>query len=291
MNYRYEDIRNFYFENEKGKRIDCQRIDGSLFFYNVTGLGYEEEIEYVQIGNNFVPNRKKIKQNQISGDLDFYDMTYDEYCNFVNFILTAKELKLIYVPKKTIRTEYYRDIDLFKIDKTEEDEYNILTCPILISCKSLWYKKNETIYTIEPQTNEIRWDFDWNSRFADYDTRSLTYINEGHVEAPILVEISGHVVNPCIELYVEGQLYQTVTFTTEIDEYEKLLYGTKENEFYIEKQNTDGTKESLFNLDVIDFENDNVIRLPKNKSCELKITADNEVLNAQVTILTYYKAV
>ena len=98
-------------------------------------------------------------------------------------------------------------------------------------------------------------------------------------------------MNPKLELYVEGQLYQTVTFTVEINEYEKLLYGTKENDFYINRQKTDGTLESLFSLDVIDFENDNVIRFPKHKSCELKITADNEILNAQVTILAYYKAV
>lgn len=106
-----------------------------------------------------------------------------------------------------------------------------------------------------------------------------------------MVEISGHVVNPKIELYVEGELYQTVSFNTDIAEYEKLLYGTKENDFYISKQKTDGTIESLFNLDIIDFKNDNVIRLPKNKSCEIRLTADNEILNAKVTILEFYKAV
>ena len=47
----------------------------------------------------------------------------------------------------------------------------------------------------------------------------------------------------------------------------------------------------LFDLDHIDFENDNVIRIPVNRSCELRLTADNEVLNAQVTVLPQYKAV
>lgn len=156
---------------------------------------------------------------------------------------------------------------------------------------SLWYEENKTVYSIEPQTDEIRWDFLWDSKFADYDTRSLQYVNKGHVEAPITVSIDGHIINPVISLYVEGQLVQEVTFTVEIEEYEKLLYGTKENDFYIKRQKTDGTTESLFSLDVINFENDNVIRLPKNKSCEIKITADNEILNAEVTILPQYKAV
>lgn len=292
VNYDYKDIRNFYFENEKGKRIDCQKVNGGLFLYNVAGLGYEENIEYEQIGNTFIQNNKKIVQNVITGELEFYDMTYNEYCDFVDFVLTATSLKLIYVPKTSDRSEYYRDIDVCKIEKAEEDEYNVLTCPIVMNCKSLWYKQTTAIYTIEATSeDEIRWDFKWDSKFIDYDTRSLQYINNGHVEAPVLIEISGHVINPKIELYIEGELYQTVTFTTEIAKYEKLLYGTKENEFYINKQNTDGTLESLFSLDVIDFENDNVIRLPTNKSCELRLSADNEIQNAQVTILACYKAV
>ncbi len=289
--YKKEDIRNFYFENEKGQRIDCQKVDGNLFLFNVAGLGYEQEIEYSQIGNNFVKNKERTVQNVITGDLEFYNMTYDEYETFINFILQSNELRLIYIPKKSIRKEYYRDIDIVKIDKTEEDDYNVLTCPITINCKSLWYEETTAIYTIEPQNNEIRWDLEWDSRFADYDTRSLQHINRGHVEAPILVEISGHVLNPKLELYVEGELYQIVKIKADIKEFEKLLYGTKENEFYINKQNTDGTITSLFSLDHIDFSNDNVIRLPVGKSCELRITADNEVLNAQVKILTYYKAV
>lgn len=291
VDYDCKDIRNFYFEDETGKRIDCQKVNGNLFLYNVSGLGYKENIEYERIGNTFVQSNKELMQNTITGDLEFYDMSYEEYCNFVDFILAATSLRLIYVPKTNNRVEFYRDIDVCEIDKTEEDEYNILACPITMKCKSLWYKENTTVYTIEPVDNEIRWDFIWDSRFTDYNTRSLNYINLGHTEAPVLIEIDGHITNPKIELYVEGELYQTVTFNIEIQEFEKLLYGTKENDFYINKQKTNGTIESLFDLDVIDFNNDNVIRLPKNKSCELRITADDEVLNAKVTILAYYKAV
>lgn len=286
-----KDIRNFYFENEIGQRIDCQKVDGNLFLYNVTGLGFEKEVEYVQIGNTFVQNKESIKQNIIEGELEFYDMTYDEYTDFIDFVLSSKSLKLIYVPKTSQRKEFYRDIDIVKIDKNEEDDYNVLISPITIYCKSLWYKQDITIYTIKPQNNEIRWDFRWDSRFIDYDTRSLSYINKGHVEAPVLIEMCGHLVNPKIELYIEGELYQTVSFNIDIAEFEKLLYCTKENESYMRKQNIDGTIEDLYDLDIIRFENDNVIRLPLNKSCELKLTADNEVLNAQVTILAYYKAV
>lgn len=155
----------------------------------------------------------------------------------------------------------------------------------------MWYEENTTTYTVEQLENEIRWDFEWDSRFSDYASRNLQYINQGHIEAPVYIEIDGNVVNPKIELYVDGELYQTVAVTTTIAQYEKLIYDTKENQFTIAKQNTDGTLQSLFSLDYINFENDNVIRIPKNKSCEIRLTADNEVLNAQLTIYPRYKAV
>lgn len=261
MSYKYEDIRNFYFENELGERIDCQDIDGNLFLYEVTGLGYEEEIDYIQVGNSFVENSRKIKQNQIDGELEFYNMTYDEYSNFVNFILNAKELKLIYVPKTTNRTEYYRDIDLFKIEKLEEDDYNVLPCPISMNAKSLWYEKQETTRDMSKQNREMRWNFRWDSKFTDYGNRRVVFENKGHTEAPFLLEITGYVINPAISIYVDDEETSNLKLDITLEEYEKLLYCTKDNDLYIMKQKTDGTKENLFNE--LDINNNNFFKIPK----------------------------
>lgn len=290
--YDYKDIRNFYFENEKGQTIDCQKIDGGLFLYNVTGLGYEKDIEYEQLGNTFIPNKEKLRQNQINGELEFYNMTYEEYQKFIDFLNFSLELKLIYVPKTSKRTKYYRDVDICKIDKAEEDDFNILTCPITMNCKSLWYQEKTIIHELNPsEDNVMRWDFKWNSKFADYDSSSLPLMNEGHVQAPIVIELFGRIVNPRFELWVEGVKYQTVPINVTIEEFEKLLYGTKEDDFYIRKQKADGTFEDLFKNEVISIENDNVIRIPKKKSCELKIIADTEVQKAKITMFVYYIAV
>lgn len=283
-------VRGFRLLNEKGQSYSLMDIQNNCLLTEPNGLGYSYSTEYEQLGNTFIANLRKTEQGQISGIVNF--LNYDNYRDFVNFIEYSEKLKFVYkIPFKEGNKEFLKDVQIQSLTKTQKQTNGIISENIVFDCLSLWYEQNIVIYTIEPQTNEIRWDFKWDSKFADYDTRNLQYINEGHIEAPILVEISGNVVNPKIELYVEGQLYQTVSFTVDIEEYEKLLYGTKENEFYIQKQNTDGTLESLFNLDVINFDNDNVIRLPKGKSCELRIKADNEVLNAQVTILAYYKAI
>lgn len=284
-------VREFKLINEKGQEFSLMDIYNHCLLTDPAGLGYAYTTEYQQLGETFISNLRKIQQGQISGTLNF--MNYDNYTSFVNFVEGSESLRLGYkIPYSDGSTrEYFKDIEIQSSEKTQLQTNGILSEPVVFNCLSLWYEENTIIYTIEPQTNEIRWDFEWDSRFTDYDTRTLQYINQGHVEAPIHVEIDGQVVNPKIELYVEGELYQTVEVSTSIAQYEKLLYDSREDQFFTGKQNTDGTKTTLFGLDYIDFENDNVIRLPKNRSCEIRLTADNEVLNAKLTIYPRYKAV
>lgn len=284
-------VREFRLINEKGQEFSFMNIHDNTLFTDPSGLGYAYTTEYQQLGDTFISNLRQMQQGKINGTLNF--LNYDNYTSFVNFIEGSENLRFGYkIPYTDGSTrEYFKDVQIQSLSKTQIQTNGILSETVIFDCLSLWYEENTVIYTIEPQTNEIRWDFKWDSRFTDYDTRNLQYINQGHVEAPIYIEIDGQVVNPKIELYVEGELYQTVNINTTIAQYEKLLYDTRENQFYIGKQNTDGTTSSLYSLDYIDFENDNVIRLPKNKSCEIKLTADNEVLNAKITIYPRYKAV
>ena len=282
-------VRKFLLENEKGQQYRLDSLNEGCFLVSPSNLGYSYESDFVRLGYSFIENNRQIQQKNPAGTA--YFKSYDKVKEFIDFVENSTSLKWVYiVPFEEEEKSYYRDVTIVKLDKTEKSG-KWLACPVEFAGLSLWYEENTIIYTITPQSNEIRWDFEWDSRFTDYDTRNLQYINQGHTEAPILVEMDGHLVNPKIELYVEGELYQSVEITVEIAEYEKLLYGTRENDFYINRQKTDGTLESLFDLDYIDPANDNVIRLPKNKSCELRLTADNEVLNAQVTILPQYKAV
>lgn len=282
-------VRKFLLENEKGQQFDMNNYKESCMLTAPTGLGYSNKSDFGQIGNTFIEILRKTERKDIGGIVNF--KSYDKCKEFINFIEQSNKLKFIYmIPFENGYKTYYRDVSIADFQKTEI-QARVLSCPIIFNALSLWYEENVINYDIQPLENEIRWDFKWDSRFSDYNTRTLSYINEGHVEAPILVEMNGPLVNPQIDLYVEGQLYQTVTMTTQITQYEKLLYGTKENDFYINKQEADGSLTSLFNLDVININNDNVIRLPKNRSCEIVLSSETPVENAQITILVYYKAI
>lgn len=283
-------VREFKLVNEKGQEYSLMDIYNHCLLTDPSGLGYSYSTEYEQLGNTFVTNLRKFEQGQISGTANF--LSYDNYKNLVDFIEASESLRFSYkIPFQNGQKEYFKDVQIQSITKTQKQINGIISETITFDCLSLWYEENTITYTVEQLENEIRWDFEWDSRFSDYASRTLQYINKGHIEAPVYIEIDGNVVNPVIELYVDGELYQTVEVKTTIAQYEKLIYDTRENQFTIAKQNTDGTLQSLFSLDYINFENDNVIRIPKNKSCEIRLTADNEVLNAQLTIYPRYKAV
>lgn len=283
-------VREFKLVNEKGQEYSLMDIKNYCLLTEPNGLGYGYTTEYEQLGNTFISNLRRIEQGQITGTVNF--LNYDNYKKMIDFIEQSESLKFSYkIPLKSGEKEYFKDVQIQNITKTEIQPTAIISETATFDCLSLWYEEKSTIFTIEPREDELRWDFKWDSRFAGYDARKLTFVNQGHVEAPVLVEIDGSLANPQIDLYIEGQLYQSVKFTTNIEAYEKFLYGTKEKDFYINKQNTDGTLTSLKSLDVIDFNNDNVIRIPKNKSCEIVLSADSGVTNAKVTILVYYKAI
>ena len=70
----------------------------------------------------------------------------------------------------------------------------------------------------------------------------------------------------------------------------KFLYSSKTGEIYIQKQNTDGTKENLWKKIYIDISKQNIFKLPIGAS-EIQLTADDDVSNARLVIFPQYKAV
>ena len=281
-------IRRFLLENEKGQQFRLDDLNEGCFLVSPTNFGYSYNIDFVQLGFDFIENNRKIKQNNPKGTL--YFKSYDKVTEFANFIESSAKLKWLYIiPYETIEKTYYRDVTIIKLDKTEKTG-KWLACPVEFAGKSLWYEQNETIFKIETYEDEMRYPYTWNSRYIDYNTRSIQFNNKGHIEAPFQVEIDGFVQNPTISILVDDEEYASIKVPITINEYEKLLYSSKTGEIYIQKQNTDGTKENLWKKSYIDIRKQNIFKLPIGVS-EIRLTADDDVLNAKLTIFPQYKAV
>lgn len=282
-------VRKFKLVNEKGQEFSLMDIEKYCLLTEPSGLGYSYSTEYEQLENNFLINLRRLEQGLITGSANFSH--YDNFMSFVNFIESAKKLKFVYsVPYQSESKVYYRDINIKSLGKSEKQTNGIISEAVEFDCLSLWYEQNETIFKIETYEDEMRYPYTWNSRYIDYNTRSIQFNNKGHIEAPFQVEIDGFVQNPTISILVDDEEYASIKVPITINEYEKLLYSSKTGEIYIQKQNTDGTKENLWKKSYIDIRKQNIFKLPIGVS-EIRLTADDDVLNAKLIIFPQYKAV
>ncbi len=111
-------VREFYMENEIGQRFSMMDIENSCFLSSPSGLGYSYDIQYAQIGDDFIQNIRKLAQGKISGELIF--KKYDNHKKFIDFVESTEILKFVYkVPFENGFTEYFKDIDISSVDKSE----------------------------------------------------------------------------------------------------------------------------------------------------------------------------
>ena len=228
-------VRRFLIENEKGQQFRLDNLKEGCFLISPSELGYSYNVDFVQLEHDFIENNRKIEQKKPSGTL--YFKSYDKIKEFCDFVESSQKLKWIYIiPFENEEKIYYRDVSIIKLDKTEKTG-RWLACPAQFAGLSLWYEQNETIFKIETYEDEMRYNYRWNSRYIDYNTRSIQFNNKGHVEAPFQVEIDGFVQNPTISVFVDNEEYASIKIPITINEFEKFLYSSKAGEIYIQKQN------------------------------------------------------
>ena len=255
------------------------------------GLGYSYSTSYTKVGEVFINNIKEQEQVQITGICNF--LYYENYTNLVNFIESSESLRLSYkIPLKDgSQIEYFKNIEIQSLGKTEKEENGILSCPISFDMTSLWYEQKEYTYDMSAGDNEVRWNFRWGSRFANYNSRKLEFNNTGHTLAPIYLEIDGAVTNPeIIVTNSNGTTLFNLLINITIAQYEKFIYSSVDGDIKILKQNVDGTYENLFKQAYIDIENNNIFKLPLGTS-NITIQADNEIVSAKLNIYPYYKSI
>lgn len=158
----------------------------------------------------------------------------------------------------------------------------------MFNCKSLWYEAKEVVYTIDSVTNELRWDFSWNTIFTAYDNRNIIFDNKGHEEAPFKLELNGDVVDPVITILEDEVEVKKLDLTgLTIAEGETFIYNTKDTEQEIIKTNG-STKTNLFS-----FLNPNFINFFKLRkgASTIRLEAESEITSGKLTIYVQYKAV
>ena len=283
-------VREFKLVNDKKQEFSLMDIHKFALLTNPSGLGVNFNIDYEKIGNTFVSTSKKIAQNSINAIINF--INYDNYKKFIDYIMSSEKLRLVYkVPYEKGAEEFFRDIEIELIGKSEMALNGVISEQITIRTLSLWYKENQTTFFVKVGENDFVWDFKWNPKFVDFESHSFAYMNDGHVDASVKLILNSEAVNPILQVATKDEILQSIKFNTSISNEEQFIYCSKENEFTIEKIDADGNVENLFNLNVIDFENDNVLKIPRNEEVFLKLKSDIDIKRAELIVYTYYLAV
>lgn len=283
-------MRKFYLENEYAQRYALHQ-PGKVFFGNISGLGASSDARYIPVGDAFLRDYMKVAQQPVVGTLYFLrgQNQYASLREFVDFVYSAKSLKLIYVPGTGEDIEYARDIDTTAIAKGEIDADKVLRAPVEFKCKTLYYNARQTTFVVETSEGERIYNYQYPTRYNDYAHRTMAFNNTGHVEAPIEAEIYGFSQSPRIEILQNGVVVKRVEFPVQVNAGEKLLYSSKDGDLYAYIEDGNGNQTNVSGS--LNLDNDNFFKLPIGQ-CEIRVSSSFGVIN-KVIIRTYkmYKVV
>lgn len=272
-------MRKFYIENEINERFSLW--GNRVYMVNPAGLGIKHDADYIRIGNSFLRNKTQVSQSAVSGKIEFIDPGANKrFREFYAFCAAASSLHLVYDPGDG--TEYIRDIDISEIQKTERTG---ATLPIQVNfkCKSLYYLKNNNRFVFETSSNEKRYDFRYDYKYADYGTYDAIINNNGHAPAPFECIINGYCVNPEIRIIQNGITLHEVVFPVTVEDGEYIRYSSRDGKL----EATFVSADSEINLmHLLDITKDNFFKLPVGTST---IIFDSESESENVISATIYK--
>lgn len=277
-------MRKFYIEANNGLRYNLQ--NEKCFLNSPTGLGFSKNTTYATVGNYFIIDNIQNAQKNITGQLVFMGDYYTNFKEFVDFSKAYKEYKLVYDANGT---EYYIDIDIVSLSKSDSQRKGCLICDLSFLSKSLFYKKTENKYHLTPSNIGSRWDVDFNFMFTDEIPGQVLVDNSGHVPSSFEFEILGPVENPSLEVYEEGILVNDILFTVTIENGESLIFGNKDNNLYVYIKNL-STGDLTNAFETLDINNENFFKLRVGSSL-LSFSGESPIPELSLTTYEEYEAV
>lgn len=288
-------MRKFYIENQIGER---KSLNGDIFLQNPAGLGVSVDPNFASVGRGFFVNvtDEKEPQGAVLGDLVFRKSAYKTYQEFINWILAAEKLFIIYCPEGN--TEYWREIDLTYITKTELGVGRWLTTPISFSCLTPWYLPRPLIFRMEKASESaMRFPFRLTEtlRYPGGGTGNFTaeIQTAGHNPAAVCFEFTGAVEMPKLEVKdaESGEVYGSCKIETSTVSGESLIISTEYLHSKVEKITALGAEDLLEHIDISNYP---YFKIPRGKLCHLKFSSVSEApINgtAKAKIYDYYKTV
>lgn len=280
-------MRKYYLENESGERFGFLDIDNGIYANNHDGHGFSYNASYTKVGDMFVANSREDSQGSMSFDIQFTGRNqlknYAQFCDFVN---SASELYLIYIPYD--EKEFKRDVDIASVDDGGMKN-GIYTAKLKLACKSLFYATSSSDYVVTAEASGMTFDFTWSTWFNDYSNILCEIDNDGHVDAALQIEFAGYVQNPKMQVFQDGVIIHEVMIPVPVMSGERMKYSTLDDDLYILIEKKDGSTQNLIGF--LSMENENFFKLPKGQSSIMFTCEGGSLDEVHVKLYKYYKAV
>lgn len=286
-------MRQFYIQNQYGQKIELQ--GGSIFLWEPDGLGFEDDVEYMEADGFFIETRREPSQTEKTGTLVFRPTeAYKTYRDFANWIFAAQTLTLAYNPDSEW---YFLDVDIKSVDKTELTIGGVLEVPITFTPLSPWYTQYDLNLTIEGEgaDNIKKYTYIYPYRYSNSARAGiLDFSVASQMPCDFMVFIPGVIQNPILtatRLDTNAQIGEIDLSTVSAEEGETILFtnvpkkaGAK---LLTAAGEVDLTAQIGIKAGVPTF-----FRLPPNVPLEFALTATSLVgVQAQLRIYRYLRTV
>jgi len=282
--------RRFYLENEQKQRFNLQDLKYGALLCSPAGLGLAMSRSYELTGNVARVVNEVYPLRSFTGVVVF-DATraYDGYRALIDFISASDVIRLVYAPRyESANREFLADAEVESVSKTEIDGGR-MECDITITLKSAWYRREGLRLVAEKPGTELRYPRMYEYTYSDFSIDAIEIFNDGHFDAPVLLEAEGELVNPKLSLYVNGALRSQMVVMAVIETGETLVFCTRDDNLMLARRHADGHVENL--IGHISIEDSEFFKLPRGLSM-LRLSADNEIdSKATLTLFPSYKAV
>ncbi len=211
-------MRKFRVINAKGDILDLTSDPSKYFFHDISGLGFDSDSEYEQIGYQFVETKRLLKQAEIKGTISVagYKL-YEEMMR----LMQSRPLKLEYIANET----YYIDVNVKRIEKSELEEAGRLRCPVVFEALGRMYKR--IVRNIDGSVgNGKKYDFTFPYRYDDNNSGTILIESDSELESPIVITFMGPCRNPVWTHYVNGNVCCRGKVNCEIPAGDRLVIST-----------------------------------------------------------------
>ena len=292
-----KNIRKLYFRNAAGQRWGLNGENGA-YASDLSGFGLALSPVFADLNRGFfVPVSDEAEpQNSLAFTVTFTRTPYATYQQLVDWLAAAGTITIVYNP--TGRQEYFRNVTVNFLQKSELTQVGWLEIPCSFLCSTPWYLPTPTILNLEAGgTDESkRYDYVYSEdlRYGNDSSATLsgTIAGAGHTPGSIELTYYGAIVNPRIRLVgnITGKTYGICSVAITLLPSDVLKLSTRYEESYVKRISAGGQKTDL--LDVLDLSTTPFFHIPVNEPCTLSVEADAAFSgSAELTIYYYYRSV